>query len=40
MANSKFTADIIAPFIGIFIPAGDLNAIGKSKFMVVINNCI
>jgi large conductance mechanosensitive channel len=30
--------DIITPFIGIFIPAGDLNAvsftIGKSKFMV------
>ena len=34
---TAFVNDIITPFIGLFLPAGDLNAmsftIGKSKFM-------
>jgi large conductance mechanosensitive channel len=34
---TAFVDDIITPFIGLFLPAGDLNAmsftIGKSKFM-------
>jgi large conductance mechanosensitive channel len=43
---TAFVNDIINPFVGLFIPAGDLNAvsftIGKPKFMVgdLISNII